>query len=223
MLLASKWKSHLNLPSIARKKRLKTDKDLASDGGGFAGEFGGDVVVDEGFKGESKFVVGAFEGDVFLAVDVDGAARSFACAGKADADVGGFGFARAVDDAAHDCESHGFDAVVLRFPRGHHFADVGLGAFGEFLEGRAGGAATAGAGGYARRKRAQAERLKNFAACVNFFAAIAAGARRERNANRVADAVVEKNAERSGGPDLAFHTHASFGEAEMQRLLGFAT
>jgi len=52
--------------------------------------------------------------------------------------------------------------------------------------------------------------------------AIAAGARSERDSNGVADAVVKKNAERCGGPDLALHAHARFGEAKMQRLLGFA-
>src|SRR5262249_60387603 len=68
------------------------------------------------------------------------------------ADVGGFGFARTVDDAAHDGERHGFNAVVLHFPGGHHFADVGLGAFGEFLKRGARGAAAAGASGDARSR-----------------------------------------------------------------------
>src|ERR1051325_4195689 len=97
-------------------------------------------------------LVGTFEGDVFLSVDVDGAARGFAGARKTDADVGGFGFTRAVDDTTHDGERHGFDAFVLRFPDGHHVADVALNAFRQFLESRAGGATTAGARGNAGRK-----------------------------------------------------------------------
>ena len=59
---------------------------------------------------------------------------------------------------------------------------------GEFLERRAGGAAAAGAGGDAGREGAQAERLQQFAGGVDFLAAIAAGARRERDADGVADA-----------------------------------
>ena len=115
-----------------------------------------------------------------------------------------------------------FDAFVLRFPGGHHFADVVLDAFGEFLKSGAGGAAAAGAGRDAWRKRAQAERLKQFARGVNFFAAIAAGARRERNADGVADAVVEQDAQRCGGPDQSFGAHSGFGQAEVQRLFGLA-
>src|SRR5262249_40845347 len=121
-----------------------------NDLGGFAVVVGGDVVVDEGLEGSGEFVVGAFEGDVFLAVDVDGAAGGFAGAGGADADVRGFGFAGAVADAAHHGESHGFDAFVLGFPDGHHVADVALDSFGEFLKCGACGAATTGAGRDAR-------------------------------------------------------------------------
>jgi len=159
----------------------------------FAGVLGGDVGVDEILEGGGEFVVGAFEGDVFFAVDVNGAARGFAGAGKADADVGGFRFAGAVDDAAHDGEGHGFHALVLILPGGHHFANVVLGAFGEFLERGAGGASAPGASGDAGRERAQAEGLEKFAGGVDFFAAIAAGTRRERNANGVADAVIEQD------------------------------
>ena len=63
---------------------------------------------------------------------------------------------------------------------------------------------------------------KQFARGVNFLAAVAAGARRERNANRVADAFLQQNADSRRGPDNAFRAHARFGEAEVQRLLGLA-
>ncbi len=82
---------------------------------------------------------------------------------------------------------------------------------GEFLKSGAGGAAATGACGNAGRKRAQAERLEQFAGCIDFFAAIAAGTWGERNTNGVADAVVEQNAERCCGPDEALGTHAGFG------------
>src|SRR5690242_17201726 len=172
---------------------------LARDGlGGFAGVFFGDVVVDEGLEGGGEFVVSAFERNVLFTVNVDRAARGFTGAGQADADVGGFGFAGAVDDAAHHGERHGFDAFVLRFPDGHAVANVTLNRFGQFLKRGAGGAAAAGAGGYAGREGTQAEGLEQFAGGVDFFATVATGAWRERNANGVANAFVEQHAERSG-------------------------
>ena len=105
-------------------------------------------------------------------------------------------------------------------PLRHFVADVALNALGEFLKRGAGGAAAAGAGRHAGRERAQAERLQQFAGGVDFLAAVAAGPRRERNANRVADAFVEQNSHRRGGPDESLGAHARFGEAEVQRLLG---
>src|SRR6185437_3795512 len=144
-------------------------------------------------EGGGELVVGALQGDEFFAVDVDGAAWFFASAGEADADVGGAGFARAVDDAAHDGELQFFDALKFRFPLGHSVANVLLNALGELLEGGAGGASAAGTCGDAGRERAQAEGLEKFAGGVDFVAAVAAGTRRERNANRVADAFAEKN------------------------------
>jgi len=92
------------------------------------------------------------EGDEFLAVDVDGAAWLFACAGETDADVGGFGFAGAVDDAAHHGQGHFLDAFVLLLPFRHFVADVALDALGQFLERGAGGPSAAGASGHAGRE-----------------------------------------------------------------------
>ena len=86
----------------------------------------------------------------------------------------------------------------------------------------AGGAPAAGAGRHAGRERAQAERLKQFARGVDFLAAVAAGARRERNANRVADAFLQQNADGCRGPHDALGAHARFGEAQVQGLLGLA-
>ena len=55
-------------------------------------------------KNHHKFVsnIIAFEGAVLFAVDVDWGGGGFSDAGDADADVGVFAFAGAVDDAAHD-------------------------------------------------------------------------------------------------------------------------
>ncbi len=171
-------------------------------------------------EGGGEFVVGALQRDEFFAVDVDGAAWLFAGAGQADADVGGAGFARAVDDAAHDSELQFFHAFVLRFPFRHFVANVSLNAFGEFLKRGTGGAPAARACRDAGRKRTQAEGLKKFASGVDFVAAVASRARSERDANRVTDAFGEKNAHGRCGPDEAFGGHARFGEAEVQRLVG---
>src|SRR6185437_9345390 len=64
----------------------------------------GDVVVYELLKSNRKFVVGTFERSEFLAVDVNGAARRLTRSGKTDADVCGFRFARAINNAAHHSE-----------------------------------------------------------------------------------------------------------------------
>jgi len=52
---------------------------------------------------------------------------------------------------------------------------------------------------------------------------VAAGPRRQRNANGISDAVVQKHAQRRRGPHKSLGTHACFREAEMQGLLGFRT
>src|SRR5215469_95637 len=93
---------------------------------------------------------------------------------------------------------------------------------GQFLEGGTGGAATAGTGGDAGGKGPQPEGLQEFAAGVHFFAPVAAGTRCERDANRVADALVQKDAQRRCRPHHTFHAHARFGQAEVQGLAGFA-
>src|SRR5690349_1850737 len=48
----------------------------------------GNVIVDELLKGDREFVVAAFKRGEFLAIDVNGAARSFASTWQTDTDVG---------------------------------------------------------------------------------------------------------------------------------------
>src|SRR5437899_5462016 len=93
-----------------------------------------DVIVHQLLERGGKLIVSAFERNVLFPVDVHRAARRFASARQADANVGSFGFARAIDDATHHREGHFFDAFVLRFPTGHHVPDVALDALGQFLE-----------------------------------------------------------------------------------------
>ena len=110
--------------------------------------------------------------------------------GQADADVRGLRFARAVDDAAHDGERHRFDALMRRLPLGHPVADVVLNPLGQLLKRAARRAAAAGTRGDARRKRPQAQRLQELARGVDLLAPVAAGPRRQRHADRVADPFV---------------------------------
>src|SRR5262249_29164029 len=135
-----------------------------------------------------------------------------------DADVGGFRFAGAVDDAAHHGQGERFDAFILLLPSGHAVADIALNALGELLKCGAGGAAAAGACGHAGQKRAETQGLQEFAAGINLFATIAPGTRRERDTDRIADAFFEEDAHCRRRPDRALHAHAGFGQAEVQRL-----
>jgi hypothetical protein len=208
-------------------QQVSSSTNAGSDGSDgrarwFLGILRADVIVDQFTERGGEFVVVAVQGDKFLAVDVDGAAGLFAGAGQADADVGGFRFAGAVDDAAHHGERHLLDALVLLLPLRHAVADVALDALGQLLERRAGGASAAGAGRHAGRERAQSERLEQLARGVNFFAAVAAGPRRQRDANRVANTFLQQDADGRGGPYGALGAHARFGEAQVQRLLGLA-
>src|ERR1700704_6232438 len=58
----------------------------------------GDVVIDQRLERCRQLIVSAFQGHVFLPVDVHRAARRLAGARKANADISGFRFAGAVDD-----------------------------------------------------------------------------------------------------------------------------
>ena len=69
-------------------------------------------------------------------------------------------------------------------------------------------------------KDTDAQRLQKLARRVDLFAPIAAGPRRQRDADRVADALVQEHAHRRGGPDEALHAHAGLGQSEVERLVG---
>ena len=61
---------------------------------------------------------------------------------------------------------------------------------------------------------------KSSCATSHFLRPVAAGLRGERNADRVAEALLQQNAERGGGGDDALRAHAGLGQAEMQRVIG---
>ena len=99
-----------------------------------------------------------------------GAAGASPVPGQADADVGVLALARAVDDAAHDRDLEFLDArVFVAFQDRHLRAQVVVDLLRQFLEGGAGGAAAAGAGGDARVERAQAQRLQDFGGDHDFL------------------------------------------------------
>ena len=68
-------------------------------------------------------------------------------------------------------------------------------------------------------KLADAERLQNLLRDAHFFSAIAARSRRKRNADGIADALLQQNSQRGAGRDDAFCSHAGFGQPEMQRIV----
>src|SRR5688572_21879232 len=100
---------------------------------------------------------------------------------------------RALDHAAPDPDPPPLHARVARAPVRHPLADVALDLLGHLLEERAGRAAAARAGGDLRREAADLERLEDLLRDAHLFRAVAAGPRRERDADRVADALVQQH------------------------------
>ena len=182
----------------------------------------GDVVVDQRAERRGQFLVGASQRRRVLAVDEDRAVRRLAGARQADADVGGLRLAGAVHDAAHHRQRERLDALVPLAPRRHLLAHVVLHPLGEFLEGRARRAPAARARRDARREGAQPQRLQQLLAGVDLLAPVAARPRRQRDADGVADALGQQDADGRRRPDEPLHAHAGLGEAEVQRLVGLA-
>src|SRR5471032_1321026 len=191
----TRWSASRSNASAAdgRPVSPKLGDRASSEGGSASGVVVLDVVIDQTLKLRRELVVRAVQRLDVLAVDEDRTARLLARAGQADADARRLRFAGPVDDAAHHRERHLFDAFALHLPGRHHLADVVLDPLGELLERAARRAAAAGARRDARRERPQSERLQQLARRVHLFAAIAVGPRRERDANRVADPLVQQD------------------------------
>ncbi len=154
-----------------------------------------------------------------LAVDEHRRDRLLARARQPDADVGRLRLAGAVDDAAHHRHVHLLDAGVARAPHRHLRAQVGLDLLGELLEVGARRAPAARAGGHHRREGAQAHRLQDLLRDDDLLRAVAARLRRERDADGVADALLQQHRQRRGGGDDALRAHAGLGEAQVQRVV----
>src|SRR5215813_3593775 len=160
----------------------------------------------------------AAQGRRLLAVDEHRRGRLLAGAGQRDADVGVLALARPVDDAAHHGDVERLDARIARLPLRHRVADEALDVAGELLERRRGGAAATRAGRDQRHEHAEAHGLQDLLRDLHFERAVAARLGRERDADGVADALLQQDAERRGGANDALRTHAGFGQAEMQRV-----
>src|SRR5258706_2524196 len=145
--------------------------------------------------------------------------RTLARTGKRNADIRVLAFARAVDDAAHDRDVHVLDAGIALAPLRHLLAQEALNLFGELLEISAGGAAATRTSDHHRRERAQAHGLKQFLGDCDLARPVPARVRGERDANRVADTLLEQYAERGGGSHDALFPHSRLREAEMQRIV----
>ena len=104
-------------------------------------------------------------------------------------------------------------------PLGHAVAQIGLDVLRQLLEVGAGGAATARAGDHHRREGAQPHGLQDLLRDGHFEGAVTVRFGRERDADGVADALLQEHADAGGGSDDALAAHAGFGEAHMQRVV----
>ena len=152
-------------------------------------------------------------------VDEHRRGRRLARPGQRNADVGVLAFARPVDDAAHHRDVEPLDARIERAPPRHRRRQVVLDVAREFLEHRRGRAAAAGAGGDLRGEDAEPHRLQQLLRDPHLLRPVAARLGGERNADRVAEALLQQHAERGRGGDDPFRPHAGFGQAEMQRIV----
>src|SRR5215467_7069276 len=141
-------------------------------------------------------------------------------AGQGDADVRVLALARTVDDAPHHRDVQLLDARILRFPHRHLLAEVGLDLLRHLLEERGGRAPAAGARRDLRDEVAKAHGLEDLLGDLYLFGPIAARLRRERDADGVADAILEQDGESGCAGHDALGAHAGFREPEMQRVVG---
>ena len=104
-------------------------------------------------------------------------------------------------------------------PLRHVRTQIGLDVLGELLEHDARRPAASGARADQRRERAQAHRLQDFLGDNDFARPVAIRLRGERDADRVADTLLQQHRERRRGRDDPFRAHARFGEPEVQRIV----
>ena len=104
-----------------------------------------------------------------------------------------FRFAGSVDHAAHDGQLEFLDAGILLVPLRHRCAQIALYLLGQFLEIGAGGASAAGATRHLRHEAANPQRLQNLLRGQHLLGPVPVRRRRQRRANRVADAFLQQD------------------------------
>src|SRR5499425_3945093 len=139
----------------------------------------------------------ALERELERAVHEDGGLGLLEGAGQGDADVRVLALTRTVDDAPHYRDVELLDACVFRLPHRHLLAEVGLDLLRHLLEERGGRAPAAGARRDLRDEVAKAHGLEDLLGDLHFLGPIAPRLRRERDADRVADAVLKQDGEPS--------------------------
>src|SRR5262249_4397543 len=160
--------------------------------------------------------------DRLLAVDEYRRRRALAGPGERNADVGVLRFAWAIDDTTHDRDVERLDTGILLLPLRHRCVDEALNVAGKLLERGRGGAPTARAGRDQRHEGAEAHGLQQLLRDLDFERAVAAGLGRERDADGVADPLLEQDAHRRGRRDDTLRPHAGLGKAEVERVVGTA-
>ena len=162
----------------------------------------------------------AAQGHAFFAVDEDRRRRRLAGSGKTDSDIGVLALTRAVDDAAHHGHLELLDPGILLAPNRHLRAQEIVDLLGQFLERRAGGTSAAGTRRDTGHERSRTpERLQNLGGDHHFLGTGFARRRRQRNPDRVANALLQQDRQRRARGHHALGAHARFGQPEMQRVV----
>ncbi|ENN84185.1 hypothetical protein RHSP_77665 [Rhizobium freirei PRF 81] len=155
-----------------------------------------------------------------LAIDEDGGCRRLARTGQGNADIGMLAFAGSVDDAAHDGDVQRLDTRIFLAPDRHVLADIVLDVLRQFLEHGRCRAAAAGTRRDDGHELTEAHHLQQLLRHLHFAGAVTIRLRRQRNADRIADAVLQHIAHGCRRSDNALGTHTGLGQAQMQRMVG---
>src|SRR5438445_13126378 len=99
---------------------------------------------------------------------------------------------------------------------------MGFDVLGHLLEEGRGGTAAAGTRRDLWRKAPEAERLEHLLRHLHFLGPVAAGPRREGDADRVAAPLVEAQRQTRRAGDAALRVHSARGEPQVLRILGAA-
>src|SRR3954447_562331 len=136
-----------------------------------------------------------------------------------DPDVGVLALAGAVHDTAHHRDLQVLHARSCLTPYRHLRLEVVRDVARHLLKERRGRPAATRARRDLGHERPQPERLKDLLGDLDFPLPAPAGLRCERDADRVADALVEEDREARGGRDDALVAHPCLGETEMERIV----